>query len=175
MLINLWDKLTCLNGMITPEAIDKLEDKLGRIFTMAKTHHYTQGQKYSHLASAIPESKYRLVIGNATWTHTVPTGPGAYSADALNAGNVAATCKQLVAQHKIKQKSYRDYLSVKEVGKELILYAVGNNVDCTSHDQPPTPENGNQDDNQAKIRVQDEWVQHSLGPNNEHHSILHAT
>jgi hypothetical protein len=30
-----------------------------------------------------------------------------------------------VAQHKIKQKSYRDYLSVKEAGKELILYAIG--------------------------------------------------
>ncbi len=31
-----------------------------------------------------------------------------------------------MAQHKIKQKSYRDYLNVKEAGKELILYAVGN-------------------------------------------------
>jgi hypothetical protein len=49
MRIKLWDKLTRLNGVITPEAIDKLEDKLGGIFTMAKTHHYTQGQKYGHL------------------------------------------------------------------------------------------------------------------------------
>jgi hypothetical protein len=129
MLIKLWDKLTRLNGVITPEAIDKLEDKLGLIFTAAKTHHYTKGQKYRHLASAIPKSKYsRLVIGNATWTHTVPTNLGAYSADALNAGNAAATHKQFVAQHKIKQKSYRDYLNVKEAGKELILYTVGNNA-----------------------------------------------
>jgi hypothetical protein len=75
-----------------------------------------------------PKSKYRLVTSNATWTHTVPTNPGAYSADALNAGNTAAMCKQFVAQHKIKQKSYRDYLSVKEAGKELILYAIGNNA-----------------------------------------------
>ena len=90
-LIKLWDKQTCLKGVITPEAVDKLEDELGRIFTVAKTHHYTQGQKYGHLASAIPQSKYRLVIGNATWTHTVPTNPGAYSSDALNAGNAAAT------------------------------------------------------------------------------------
>jgi hypothetical protein len=127
-LIKLWDKLTRLSGVITPEAVDKLEDELGGIFTVAKTHHYTQGQKYGHLASAIPESKYRLVIGNATWTHRVPTNPGAYSADALNAGNVAATRKQFMAQHKIKQKSYRDYLNVKEAGKELILYAVGNNA-----------------------------------------------
>ena len=115
-LINLRDKLTRFNGVITPEAVDKLEDELSGIFTVAKTHHYDQGQKYGHLASAIPEAKYRLVIGNATWTHTVPTDPGAYSADALNAGNAAATCEQFVAQHKIMQKSYRDYLSVEEAG-----------------------------------------------------------
>ena len=127
-LISLRDKLTRLNGVITPEAVDKLEDELGGIFTVTKTHHYEQGQKYSHLASAIPKSKYRLVIGSATWNHTVPTDPGAYSTDALAAGNAAATREQFVAQHKIKQKSYRDYLSVKEAGKELILYAVGDDV-----------------------------------------------
>ena len=86
-LISLRDKLTRLNGVITPEAVDKLEDELGGIFTVTKTHHYEQGQKYGHLASAIPESKYRLVIGSATWNHMVPTNPGAYSTDALAAGN----------------------------------------------------------------------------------------
>jgi hypothetical protein len=114
--------------VITPEAVDKLEDELGRILTVAKTHHYAQGQKYSHLASAIPESKYRLIIGNATWTHTVPTDPEAYSADALNAGIAAATRVQFVAQHKFKQKKYRVYLNIKEAGKELILYAVGDDA-----------------------------------------------
>ena len=44
-LINLHDKLTCLNGMIMPEAVNKLEDKLGGIFTVVKTHHYEDGQK----------------------------------------------------------------------------------------------------------------------------------
>jgi hypothetical protein len=44
-LIKLWDKLTPLNDVITPEAVNKLEDKLGGIFTVAKTHHYTQEQK----------------------------------------------------------------------------------------------------------------------------------
>ena len=76
----------------------------------------------------IPESKYRLVIGRATWNHMVPTNPGAYSTDALAAGNAAATREQFVAQHKIKQKSYGDYLSVEEAGKELILYAVGDDA-----------------------------------------------
>ncbi len=65
--------------------------ELGGIFTVTKTHHYEQGQKYGHLASAIPESKYRLVIGSPTWNHTVPTDPGSYSTDALAAGNAAAT------------------------------------------------------------------------------------
>jgi hypothetical protein len=78
--------------------------------------------------SAIPESKYRLVIGNATWNHTVMTDPGAYSADALAAGNAAAMREQFVAQHKIEQKSYRDYLSVEEAGKELTLYAISDNA-----------------------------------------------
>ena len=121
MLISLRDKLTCLNGVITPEAVDKLEDELGGIFTVTKTHHYEQGQKYGHLASAIPEVKYRLIIGDPTWTHGVPADPGAYSQTALTAGNVAVLREQLAAEHKILQKSYNNYLGVKEAGKELIL------------------------------------------------------
>jgi hypothetical protein len=124
-LISLRDKLTCTNGVITPEAVDKLKDELGGIFTVTKTHHYKQGQKYGHLASAIPKQKYRLVIGNATWAHTVPGNPGAYSQAALSIGNSATLQEQHVAEHKILQKSYNDYLGVKEAGKEPILYAVG--------------------------------------------------
>jgi hypothetical protein len=65
--------------LIAPEAVDKLEDELGRIFRVTKTHHYEKGQKYGHFASAIPELKYRLIIGDAIWTHGVPADPGAYS------------------------------------------------------------------------------------------------
>ena len=89
-LISLQDKLTRLNGVITPEAVNKLEDELGRIFTVIKIHHYKQDQKYGHLASAIPELKYRLVIGDETWVNGVPANPGAYSQAALGAGNAAA-------------------------------------------------------------------------------------
>jgi hypothetical protein len=56
------NKLTCLNGVITPEAVNRLEDELGRIFTVAKTHHYKQGQKYGHLASAIPKPNTGLSL-----------------------------------------------------------------------------------------------------------------
>ncbi len=33
-----------------------------------------------------------------------------------------------MAEHKIPQKSYSDYLGIEEAGKELILYAVGDDV-----------------------------------------------
>ena len=115
-----YDKLISLRD----KAVNKLEDELGGIFTVTKTHHYEQGQKYGHLASTIPKSKYRLIIGDATWTHGAPVDPGAYSQAALTASNAAAQQEQLMAEHNILQKSYNDYLGVKEAGKELILYAV---------------------------------------------------
>ena len=127
-LINLRDKMTRLNGVITPEAVDRLEDELGGIFTIVKTHHYEQGQKYGHLASAIPETKYRIVIADPTWTHTVPGDPGPYSAAALLAGTLAAQREQLVATHKVTIESHANYLKVEEAGKELILYAVGDDA-----------------------------------------------
>jgi hypothetical protein len=127
-LISLRNKLTHLNGVITPEVVNRLKDELGGVFTVAKTHHYEQGQKYGHLDSAIPEPKYRLVIGNVTWTHTIPSDPGAYSMQALAIGNTAALQEQYMAEHKILMKSYNDYLGVKEVGKNLILYAAGDDA-----------------------------------------------
>ena len=128
MLFNLRDKMTRLNGVITPKAIDCLEDELGGIFTVVKMHHYEQGQKYGHLASAIPEAKYRIIIANPTWTHTVPNDPGAYSVAALIAGTSAAQREQLVAMHKVTIVSHTSYLKVEEAGEELILYAVGNDA-----------------------------------------------
>jgi hypothetical protein len=127
-LISLSNKLTCLNGMITPEAIDRLEDELSWIFTDAKKHHYEQGQKYGHLTSAIPEPKYRLVIKNVRWIYTIPANPGTYSMAALSVRNAATLREQYVAEHKILMKSYNDYLGIEEAGKELILYAAGNDT-----------------------------------------------
>ena len=127
-LINLRDKMTRLNGVITPEAVDRLKDELGGIFTVVKTHHYEQGQKYGHLASAIPEAKYHLVIADPTWTHMVPGNPGPYSAAALLPGTLAAQREQLVATHKVTIESHASYLKVEEAGKELILYAIGDDA-----------------------------------------------
>ncbi len=90
MLINLRDKMTCLNGVITPKSVNTLEDELGGIFTVIKMHHYTQGQKYSHLASANPEAKYHIEIVTPAWTHMIPADPGAYSQQALAAAGAAA-------------------------------------------------------------------------------------
>jgi hypothetical protein len=128
MLISLHNKLTCLSGMITPEAINRLKDELSGIFTVAKIHHYEQGQKYEHLTNAIPEPKYRLVIGNPMWIHTTSANPDTYSLAALAVRNAAALQEQYVAEHKILAKSYNDYLGIEEAGKDLILYAAGNDT-----------------------------------------------
>ena len=174
MLISLRDKLTHLNGVITSEAVNKLEDDPGRIFKVAKIHHYKQDQKYGHLVSAIPELKYSLIIGNAAWVHSVPADPGAYSQAALVAGNVAAQQEQLVAEQKILKKSYNDYLGIEEVGKEQILNAVGNDAlaplkktihqlwrhDDAWNDRLPLPQNSNQDDDGSEAQVQVNGIQH---------------
>jgi hypothetical protein len=91
-----------------------------------------------------------------------------------------------VAEHKILQKSYNDYLGVKEAGKELILYAVGDdalaplkqlyigfgdttvlgmiNHLCLKTAIKMTTE----------ARVQDDGIQQPVGSDNKHHSIFHA-
>jgi len=82
----------------------------------------------SHQLATIPEAKYRIVITNLEWTHSVPDDPGAYSAAALIAGTSAVQREQLVAMHKVTIESHTSYLKVEEAGKELILYAVGDDA-----------------------------------------------
>jgi hypothetical protein len=89
-LIGLRDKITRLNSIIMPEGVDKLEDKLGGVCALIKTHHYMEGQKYGHLASIILQEKYRIVISNNAWTHPAPANPGAYLAAALGVGKALA-------------------------------------------------------------------------------------
>jgi hypothetical protein len=110
-----------------------------------------------------------------------------YSMAALAIRNAATLQEQYVAEHKILMKSYNDYLGIEEVGKDLILYAAGDNalaplkkqyigfgLNGTRDDQPSTSENCNQDDNIAEARVQGHRVQQPLGPNHKHHCVLHA-
>jgi hypothetical protein len=47
---------------------------------------------------------------------------------ALAVGNAAALQEQYIAELKILTKSYNAYLGVEEAGKDLILYAAGNNI-----------------------------------------------
>ena len=127
-LISLQDKLTCFNCVITPEAVNKLKDELGRIFTVAKKPPLRSRSEVRPPRQRNPEPKYRLIIGNAAWVHGVPANSGAYSQAALGIGNATTLQEQLVGEHKILQKSYNDYLGTEEAGKELILYAVGDNA-----------------------------------------------
>ena len=76
----------------------------------------------------IPEENYRIVISDATWNYAAPRNPGVYAATALVVGVSMAQREQLVAQHKDKQTAYADYLGSQEVGKELLLYRVGDDA-----------------------------------------------
>ncbi len=112
-------------GVITPEAINNLEDKIGGIFTILKSTHFAEGQRNGFLLCIIPEAKYQLVIANNMWTYAPSENLGAYAAAALNLGISAACREQLVANHKEEQVSYTEYLRAQEAGKELSLYGMG--------------------------------------------------
>ncbi len=128
MLIAQKDAITKIIGIITPESIDTLENELRGAFTIVKSTHFVDGQRYGFLASVIPQDKYRIVISDPAWVYVAPANPGVYSAAALVAGVSAAQQEQLVAQHKEAQTTYADYLGAQEAGKELSLYSVGVNV-----------------------------------------------
>ncbi len=89
-----------ISRVITLEAIDNVEGKIGGIFTILKSTHFAKGQRYGNLAFLIREAKYQPVIANNTWTCAPPANPGAYAAAALGAGISAAHQEQLVANHK---------------------------------------------------------------------------
>ena len=122
------DAITRITGIITPESIDGLNNKLGGAFTKLKSTHFNEGQRYGFLATVIPQDKYRIVISNAAWVYAAPADPGTYAAAALTPGMSAAQQEQLVAQHKEEQMVYADYLGGQEAGKELLLYGVGNDA-----------------------------------------------
>ncbi len=52
--------------LLPPEAISRLKDKLGTIFTVAKVQYCKQGQKYGHLASVIPQLLDRSGLPDTT-------------------------------------------------------------------------------------------------------------
>jgi hypothetical protein len=128
MLASQKDAITKITGIITPKSIDDLKNKLGGTFTILKSTHFEQGQRYGHLAIIIPKAKYRVVITDPDWVYIAPVNPGAYAAAALVAGVSAARRNLIVAQHKIKERAYVDYLGAQEAGKELLLYGVGDDA-----------------------------------------------
>jgi hypothetical protein len=72
-LISLRGKLTCLNIVITPEAVIRLEDELGRIFTVAKMHHYKQGQNMD--TSPVPSPSQSTGLSSETRHGSTPYLP----------------------------------------------------------------------------------------------------
>jgi hypothetical protein len=97
-------------------------------FTILKSTHFTEGQRYGFLASVIPEDRYRIVINSPAWVYTAPVNPGMYAATALAAGISAAQREQIFVQHKEEQMAYTNYLGSQEAGKELLLYSIGDDA-----------------------------------------------
>ncbi len=125
MLVAQKDTITNITGIIMPESIDNLENKLGKAFTILKSTHFNEGQQYSFLAMVIPPAKYCIVI---RWVYAAPGNPGVYAAAALGANISLAQREQIVACHKEEQMLYPDYLCAQEAGKELLLYSMGNDA-----------------------------------------------
>ncbi len=90
MLVAQKDAITKIAGIITPKSIDTFENELGGAFTIVKSTHFVDGQRYGSLASVIPKGKYWVVISNLTWVYVAPANPGMYLAAALVAGVSAA-------------------------------------------------------------------------------------
>ena len=89
-------KIACV---ITPEAVDNLDNEIGGIFTILKSNHFDEGQHYGYLACVIPQDKYRVVIADNTWAYKAPDNLGAYAQRALGADVSAAQREQIVANH----------------------------------------------------------------------------
>jgi hypothetical protein len=129
MLVTQKDTIMKITGIIMPESIDTLENKLGGAFTILKSTHFNKGQRYGFLAMVIPQAKYRIVINNPTWVYAAPGNLGVYAAAALGANHVSAAQRELiVAHHKEEQILYANYLGAQEAGKELLLYGVGDDA-----------------------------------------------
>ncbi len=92
MLVTQKDTITKITGIITPESIDTLENKLSGAFTILKSTHFNKGQWYVFLATVIPQEKYRIVINNPMWVYIAPENLGVYAAVALGANVSAAQC-----------------------------------------------------------------------------------
>ncbi len=187
MLVAQKDAITKITGIITPEFIDTLENELGGAFTIVKSTHFVDGQRYGFLASMIPQEKYRVVISDPAWVYVAPANPGTYLTAALVAGVSMAQQEQLVAQHKEAQTTYTNYLGAQEAGKEFLLYGVGADAlaplrkqyiylrrrDDSLDDTTPWREDSNKDEDVPKLLVQDRGLQDAMGSNHEHHGIFH--
>jgi hypothetical protein len=122
------DAITKITGIITPESIDTLENKLGGAFTILMSTHFSKGQQCRYHRCIIPEEKYRIVIADPVWVYAAPVNPGTYSAAAIAAGVRVAKQEQIVTQHKETQTAHTKYLRAQEAGKKLLLYGVDNDA-----------------------------------------------
>jgi hypothetical protein len=72
ILIAQKDAITKITGIITPKSIDTLENELAEAFTIQKSTHFAEGERYRYLACIIPEEKYCIIIVDPTWVYAAP-------------------------------------------------------------------------------------------------------
>ncbi len=89
------DTITKITGIITPKSIETLKNELCGAFTILKSTHFSEGERYGYLACIIPEEKYRFVIADPVWVYAALVNPGAYAAAALAAGVSVAHQEQI--------------------------------------------------------------------------------
>jgi hypothetical protein len=133
--------VTRIHGRPERNQIDVLEKEVARIVSSAKTTRFPQGNKYGHLVMIVGETKYRNIIGDATFTFVEPVDAGPY--DTVNivaavATNTAAKA-QAEAVHKRKQNEYYQWSAVESAARQLIVRAI---------------------DEELLVELVDEWVQY---------------
>ena len=96
-------------GDITPEAIDGLEEQLGRILVTIMSSHFPQGQKNGHLPLILGQERSREVLADPRYLYVTPSDQGAYDLNTANQVNTAQRSQQ-EAVHNRKNKSHEVYL-----------------------------------------------------------------
>ena len=121
---------SCMNNVIQASRVSsdqshqqlstnsEMRSEIATIAATTKTYSYPQGQVFGHVASIIPEAKYRVLINDNTFVLSV-ADPGAYDPAALVAGTAAAQREQIVANHKRLQTDYENYIAVQQVSKNF--------------------------------------------------------
>ena len=87
-----------------------------------KSHHFTGGREYGHLAIIAPQDEYRDVIGEAGWLYNPPQDMLAYDLDAVSLDD--AERSQAEAVWRRKEAALEAFNGACDGTKYLIVYVI---------------------------------------------------